>query len=75
MRSYLILRERVAAFNAEKEIQELIGSLSMDDPDLSRLEAAALKTQQFDPQQLANRKLAYQRLDQMTFELLTGIRG
>ena len=74
MRSYLILKEKVAAFNADKEIQALLGSLEVDDQRLATMPAGALKQEAFDPDALARRKLGYQRLDQLTFELLAGVR-
>ena len=72
MRSYLILREKVAAFNADPEIQELLGSLRVEGPGASN--ADQLKRERFEPDALANRALGYQRLDQLTFELLAGVR-
>jgi xylose isomerase len=74
MRSYLILREKVAAFNADRDIQELLSSLEVNEAELTSLQAAALKERRFDVDALASRKLAYQRLDQLTFELLAGVR-
>ena len=74
MRSYMILREKVAAFNADRDIQELLSSLEVNEAELTSLQAAALKERRFDVDALASRKLAYQRLDQLTFELLAGVR-
>jgi xylose isomerase len=74
IRSYLILREKVAAFNQDQEIQGLIGSLRIEEGASDRVEISQLKGQRFDVDALASRKLAYQRLDQLTFELLTGVR-
>jgi len=81
IRSYLILRERVQRYNADPEIQALVRELCVEDEDLAALSrsfsvanAAALKAHAFDPPALAARKLNYQRLDQLTFELLAGVR-
>jgi xylose isomerase len=81
MRSYLILRERVQRFNADAEIQGLVRELCVEDAELARVcgsysanNAAALKAHAFDPPALADRRLNYQRLDQLTFELLAGVR-
>lgn len=74
IRSYLILREKVAAFNADKEIQELLGSLQVDEPRLAHVSSQDLKGERFNPDALSNRALHYQRLDQLTFELLAGVR-
>jgi xylose isomerase len=81
IRSYLILRDKVRQWNEDREIQELVSGLDANDPELEALSrpspenAQALREQSFDPTELAARSLGYQRLDQLTFELLTGVRG
>jgi xylose isomerase len=75
IRSYLILREKVRQFNADSEIRALVRSLQVDEPRVEAMKADALKREAFDPDSLASRKLGYQRLDQLTFELLAGVRG
>lgn len=79
MRSYLVLRDKVQQFNADKEIQSLLAQLEVRDDSLgaltgtySRDNAESLKGQSFDLSGLAERRLGYQRLDQLVFELLTG---
>ncbi len=81
IRSYLILREKVAQWAADAEIQELVVALDVADPELEAMSAwsvdnaRALREVTFDPDALAARRLGYQRLDQLTFELLAGVRG
>ena len=74
MRSYLILREKVAQFNADTEIQSLLKDLRSggNAPPPS---PAELKKMEFDSKALATRKLHHERLDQLTQELLLGVRG
>jgi xylose isomerase len=81
MRSYLVLREKVQRFNVDTEIQGMLRQLEVCDDDLSGLtrkytsqNAAMLKDRSFDLEEMAERKLGYQRLDQLIFELLTGAR-
>jgi xylose isomerase len=80
IRSYLILRERAKRFDADAEIQQLLRALEVTDGDLGALlkwspqNAKALKDRRFDPDALASRRLNYQRLDQLVFELLAGVR-
>jgi xylose isomerase len=81
MRSYLVLREKVQRFNADAEIQGLIGQLEVRDAELSGLtsgytsaRASALKARAFDLPDMSERRLGYQRLDQLVFDLLTGAR-
>jgi xylose isomerase len=80
MRSYLVLREKVQRFNADAEIQAMLRQLECED-DVSALtrtfsgaHAAVLKDRSFPLEEMAERKLGYQRLDQLVFELLTGAR-
>ena len=71
MRTYLILKERAQRWNADKEIQGLLASAKSDD----KLPALpTLLKQQFDRTALAAKGLAYERLDQLTIEVLLGVR-
>lgn len=79
MRSYLVLREKVQRFNADSEIQAMLTNLQVNDDrsltrSYSRENANALKERAFRLEEMSERKLGYQRLDQMVFELLTGAR-
>lgn len=73
MRSYLILREKVQQFNADKEIQGLIKELKSGS-DVPLPAAADLKKMAFDADALARRKLHHEKLDQLTQELILGVR-
>src|SRR6266496_5073405 len=82
MRTYLILKEKVAQFNADAEIQGLLGEIAVDDPDLDALtvtyskeNARRLGERVFDRQQIATHRLQMERLDQLTIDLLLGVRG
>lgn len=81
VRSYLVLREKVQRFNSDTEIQAMLSNLPVTDPTLSgltgsysRANSGKLKSQTFDLTAMAERRLGYQRLDQLVFELLTGAR-
>ena len=81
MRTYLILKEKAAQWNADPEIQALITEINAGDPALAQLvdqyspqKAAALKAQSFDRERLGKRGLKYERLDQLTVEVLLGVR-
>jgi xylose isomerase len=81
MRTYLILKEKAAQFNTDPEIQALLSEINTDDgamlPYLGRYnseKAAALKAQAFDRPAIASRGLKYERLDQLTIEILLGVR-
>lgn len=81
MRSYLILKEKAARFNADPEIQALLAEINAEDPAMAAFDgkyshekANALKAYTFDVPALATRGMHYERLDQLTVDLLLGIR-
>ena len=81
MRTYLILKEKAERFNQDAEIQALLQEIRADDGSLSWLsggysadKAQRLKEQTFDRIALGQRDLRYERLDQLTIELLLGVR-
>jgi xylose isomerase len=81
MRTYLILKEKAAQWNADKEIQALVTEINADDGSMSRYfgkysadKANSLKAQTFDRSVIAGRGLKYERLDQLTVELILGVR-
>lgn len=81
MRTYLILRDRARAWNADKTIQSLLKQARRDSKDLdglwktySRSHVETLLGMAFDRAELAARPLAYERLDQRTMEILLGVK-
>lgn len=77
MRTYLMLKEKARQWNADPEIQALLAEVNAGDQTpltYSRATADALKAQAFDRQALGARGLAYEQLDQLTIELLLGMR-
>jgi len=80
MRTYLILKERAARWNADAEIQSLLqelaarGSGAPSVAKYSEEQGRALQAQDFDRAKLTAKGLAYERLDQLTIEVLLGVR-
>jgi xylose isomerase len=80
MRTYLILKEKAARFNADSEIQGLLKEINAHDGTYkavgaySRAEADRLKGVSYDRKALGARKLPYEQLDQLTVEILLGVR-
>ncbi|GAC1690516.1 MAG: xylose isomerase [Gemmatimonadaceae bacterium] len=80
MRTYLILKDKVARFHADAEIQALLAELRQRgaaagtritySPESMR----SLRNERFDLDALRARGYAYERLDQLTVELLLGVR-
>lgn len=80
MRTYLILKEKAARWNADSEVQALLAEINADDGSLSYLSdgfsaetVARLKNENFDREALGRRGLPYERLDQITVEILLGV--
>ena len=75
MRTYLILKERAKRWNADMEIQGLLEVPSSGSSGSGSLPARdALLAQNFDRAAMAAKGLAYERLDQLTMEVLLGVR-
>jgi xylose isomerase len=80
MSTYLILKEKVAQWNADTEIQAIVADINADQGAGSMLgsysaaRASSLKAAQFDRVAMGERGLAYERLDQLTLEVLMGVR-
>lgn len=81
MRTYLILKEKAAQFNADAEVQALLSEINAGDDSMNQYfgkyssqKASALKDQAFDRKEIAARGLKYERLDQLTIDILLGTR-
>ncbi|MBZ0317712.1 MAG: xylose isomerase [Anaerolineae bacterium] len=81
MRTYLILKEKAQRFSQDKEIQALLAEINADNGHFnylaggySRDKANRLKGETFDRPALGARGLGYERLDQLTVEVLLGVR-
>ncbi len=81
MRTYEILAEKAQQWNADDEIQALVKEINADDGTYGYLAdgysadaVSKLREVEFDRAALGNRSLPYERLDQLTIELLLGVR-
>jgi xylose isomerase len=75
------LKEKAAQFNADKDIQALLAEINAEDPALTPYfgkytpeKASALKAQTFDRAKISARGFKYEKLDQLTVDLLLGAR-
>ena len=82
MRTYLMLKEKAAQFDADAEIQGLLSEINADDGAMTPLfgkysseKAAVLKAKTFDRVAIGQRGLSYERLDQLVIDLLLGVRN
>lgn len=77
MRSYLILKEKVRQFNEDAEIQQLLKEIGADGHEnltYGSVRPDALVAPDFDRQAFGAKGYAYERLDQLLFDLLMGVR-
>jgi xylose isomerase len=77
----MILKEKAAKWNADKEIQGLLQVINKQDVLLSKLtkkyssgNAKKLLAAPLDRIELAKAPLPYEKLDQLTMEVLMGVR-
>lgn len=81
MKTYLILKEKAAQFNADAEIQGIISGLSKDSDNTEALLSSyskesvdKIKNLDIDRVAYGAKGLGYEKLDQLTTELLLGVR-
>src|SRR6266513_607320 len=81
MRTYMILKEKAERWNTDKEIQSIIKAINTEDNGVGKLtrkyssaNAKKLLAEPLDRVQLAEVPLPYERLDQLTMEVLMGVR-
>jgi xylose isomerase len=81
MRTYLILKEKAQRFNADAEIQGIIRAASADRDSVggllstySKESATAIDSLEIDRIAYGKKGLGYEKLDQLTTELLLGVR-
>ncbi len=81
MRTYLILKEKARQWNEDAEIQALVQEATANAPEMEQFQgtystdkAQALKAFSFDRKTIAQRGFPYERLDQLTTEVLLGVR-
>ena len=80
MRTYLILKDKAARWHADSEIKAILAEIdeansqSSQSRSFSRDAATTLLAQDFDRKAMASKGLKYERLDQLTTEILLGVR-
>jgi len=80
MRTYMILAEKARRWNADKKIQALVKEINATDgissltKTFSKSNAMRLLKAPLDRIELAKARLPYEELDQLTMEIVTGVR-
>ncbi len=79
MRTYLVLKEKGAQWNADPEIKALLAEIAEVNEDgtfgkFEKGKATQLLSREFDRAALSSKGLKYERLDQLTMDILLGVR-
>ena len=79
MRTYLILKEKAKQWSADKEIKAILQQIEADSTGIaagkfSRKNVANLLESTFDKERIAKKPLPYERLDQLTVDIILGVR-
>ena len=81
MRTYMILKEKAARWNKDRRIQSIVRKVNRRAPSIEKLtkkytnaNAKALLATDLDRIKLAKQPLPYEELDQLTMDLLLGVR-
>jgi len=80
MRTYLILKEKAAKWNADREIQAILKEITAASPNVpkngrySKQGAQTLLSHVFNKDAMMQKHLPYELLDQLTVDVLLGVR-
>src|SRR5262245_23304172 len=81
MRNYLIFKEKACQFNDDPEIQDLLAEIHSTDKSFEPVplqfteeRAEQIKSYHLDREELAKKRLPYEKLDQLVIDLLLGVR-
>src|SRR5687768_51825 len=78
MRTYLILKDKAERWNADAEIKALLAEIAETDAEglggFEKGRAEQLLAREFDRAELSSKGLRYERLDQLTMDILFGVR-
>jgi len=78
MKTYLVFKDKAKRWNEHPEIQSILGEIEETNKNnlvgrFSKERAATLLSTQFDRHALASKGLKYERLDQLTMDILLGV--
>jgi xylose isomerase len=74
MRTYLILKEKARIWNSDPEIKALLEEIGEGGKGNPKQTSTQSAKNEFDRAVLARKRLPYERLDQLTMDILFGVR-
>ena len=73
MRSYLILKDKAKQWNNHEEINSILAEIEVTNRSYQIKDIDTLLAEDFDRAELASKGLKYERLDQLTMDILFGV--
>jgi xylose isomerase len=73
IRTYLILKDKAEQFNEHGEIQSILAEIEETNKNFEIGDFDSLKAAKFDRNEIASKGLKYERLDQLTMEIILGV--
>lgn len=73
IRTYLILKDKAEQFNKHPEIQSILSEIEETNNNFQIGDFESLKAAHFDRNEIASKGLKYERLDQLTMEIIFGV--
>lgn len=78
MKTYLVFKDKAEQWNKHTEIQSILAEIEETNKNnlvgkFSKESAATLLSSEFDRHALASKGLKYERLDQLTMDILFGV--
>ena len=74
MQTYLVLKEKARQWNEDAEIKAILAEIEETNKLYQLNGFDTLKAENFNRQELAAKGLKYERLDQLTIDILLGVR-
>ena len=73
MRSYLILKDKAEQWNNHEEIQSILAEIEETNKNYEIKDIDPLLAENFDRREIASKGLKYEKLDQLTMDILFGV--
>ena len=73
MRTYLIFKDKAEQWNNHEEIQSILAEIEATNKSYEIKDVDSLLAEEFNRQELASKGLKYEKLDQLTMDILFGV--
>ena len=73
MRTYLIFKDKAEQWNNHEEIQSILAEIEATNKSYEIKDVGSLLSEEFDRNEMASKGLQYEKLDQLTMDILFGV--